>query len=81
MKEQTLSKLRKYTKKDGLFDKLRCHALDKHIIYKEEDVKDFIKKLKEQFYYFRKLDEAGLKPKYEIFSDYLDKLAGETLTK
>jgi len=44
----TLSDKRKYTRKDGLFDKLRCHSLDKHIVYPEIDVKEFIKTLREE---------------------------------
>jgi hypothetical protein len=40
-------------------------------------ISKFKKKLKVKFDYWRSLDEAGLKPKYEIFSDYLEKTAQE----
>ena len=40
-----LSEKRMFTKKDGLFNKLRVHALDNHRVYREKDVKQFIQEI------------------------------------
>ena len=50
-------------------------------VYHLKDVKEFIRLLNIGFEKWVELDKAGLKPKYEIFSDFMKQLAGETLTK
>jgi len=73
-----LSSKRKYTKKDGLFDKLRVHSLDKHIVYPEEDVKEFLRRLKEEIWAKAELEEDGLIAPYQV-DTIINKLAGERL--
>ena len=70
-----LSSKRKYTKKDGLFDKLRVHSLDKHIVYPEEDVVEFLRRLKDNIWNLK-----GQWRKSRVLEE-IDKLAGEKLTK
>ena len=70
MNNFNLSEKIKYTKKDGLFDKLKVHALDKHRVFREEDVKEFIRLLKGECF--------GLRD-YDIMEIKIDKLAGEKL--
>jgi len=72
-----LSSKRKYTKKDGLFDKLRVHSLDKHIVYPEEDIKEFVRRLKEFV-----LEEPRINRfKTDLILNKIDALVGEELTK
>ena len=75
-----LSSKRKYTKKDGLFDKLRVHSLDKHIVYPEEDVVEFLRRLKE---FLNEGVKYNIIPRhtYKDINNKIDKLAGEKLTK
>ena len=68
-----LSSKRKYTKKDGLFDKLRVHSLDKHIVYPEEDIKEFVRLIQSKVLMYWKGQNE--------FIDWLNKKAGEKLIK
>jgi len=70
-----------YTKKDGLFDKLRCHALDKHRVYPEEKVKQAIKLLKEEIKQIHDNPHMTWTTGFNIVLLDIDKIFGEDLTK
>lgn len=65
-----LSEHVKYTKKDGLFDKLRLHALDKYRVYKEEDIIEAVKRLKK---------EINFQDSYSKIMNAVDEIFGKKL--
>jgi len=75
--EFNLSEKIKYTKKDGLFNRLRCHALDKNRVYPELDVKEFIRLLKEKGK--SRISNDNNEYAYILSEEEIDKLAGEKL--
>jgi len=73
MTEFNLSEKRKFVRKNELFNKLKIHALDKHKVYPEEDIKEFIRLLKEEM--------KNVQYPFDVYKylEKIDKLAGDSL--